>query len=873
MANLSKVIYINEEDYSTLLNGGTITKGGVTYSHDPTALYVIKNVSAPEYAETAGYATTAGQATKATQDGGGNVISETYAKKAVIGTLTNSNNVWSCDKTHEELTNAILAGNLVYLTAPGWSNQLYYPKRYPYPDGNGDYSGDLLFQSLESEGYCERFSIYDDNSIENEEIDLESYLSGEGYFKQRIILKLTIGNNNTLSFKDQDDQDINIDSANWLIRRSRDESDVVIQYDGLEYHKSYFYTNSSITFSSADQRNINYLIFDCSNTSTVSLVNSGSIDLSNIVRSISVPGQVKLPSNGTISLVDEFNAKEDAQKVLIRANIITGDNPTISFTDVNNNNLTHLEVHQLLENYKKDVVFYRGNLYYTLQYSSSNGREYYYQNFEGDQGTFHYFFIYWDSTNNTFSVEVEDINYTPTSRKINNNPLSSDITLTASDVGALPSNTVIPDELADLSDDSTHRLVTDAEKSTWSGKQDALVSGTNIKTIDGESLLGLGNIDTTFIVEVTYDTNTDTYRASETFANIYLAWQNGKDILCITEGYTFQLYYINALDAYFSSLISDINAYYTIHIRSNDTVYTSSEQFVQLANDLLTTEPGQALDATQGRILKNMITAQQVRVGSVAGKLYRNNVGGTGNFSISGNSGCIPNLVAGTYQVAIYAKSSTQTYKFRFNFGSSVTYDLTATNGIISDFREITIPSDGTFSGSVVTSSGVASGTILYVVMYNYITPITTVGPTAVTNNYNDLSDKPTFKTVGGTAITGSGNIPLPTVNNGTLTIQQNEITVGTFTANQSSNTTANIYSTMFGTLGQNGFERDNYNSSTGTWAGVEVVTPNPLVTYVDILSNKLYRYNPLTSGYVELSEGDLSTITSTAITDLTDIL
>lgn len=82
MANLSKVIYINEVDYSTLLNGGTITKGGVTYSHDPTALYVIKNVSAPEYAETAGYATTAGQATKATQDGGGNVISETYAKKA-----------------------------------------------------------------------------------------------------------------------------------------------------------------------------------------------------------------------------------------------------------------------------------------------------------------------------------------------------------------------------------------------------------------------------------------------------------------------------------------------------------------------------------------------------------------------------------------------------------------------------------------------------------------------------------------------------------------------------------------------------------------------------------------------------------------------
>ena len=32
----------------------------------------------------------------------------------------------------------------------------------------------------------------------------------------------------------------------------------------------------------------------------------------------------------------------------------------------------------------------------------------------------------------------------------------------------------IPQELADLTDDATHRLVTDTEKSTWNGKQNAL---------------------------------------------------------------------------------------------------------------------------------------------------------------------------------------------------------------------------------------------------------------------------------------------------------------------------------------------------------------------------------------------------------------
>jgi hypothetical protein len=45
-----------------------------------------------------------------------------------------------------------------------------------------------------------------------------------------------------------------------------------------------------------------------------------------------------------------------------------------------------------------------------------------------------------------------------------------------------------------VTEDSTHRFVTDAEKTTWNGKQNALVSGTNIKTINSTSLLGSGDI-------------------------------------------------------------------------------------------------------------------------------------------------------------------------------------------------------------------------------------------------------------------------------------------------------------------------------------------------------------------------------------------
>lgn len=52
----------------------------------------------------------------------------------------------------------------------------------------------------------------------------------------------------------------------------------------------------------------------------------------------------------------------------------------------------------------------------------------------------------------------------------------------------------VPTDLSDLTEDTTHRTVTDTEKSAWNGKQAALVSGSNIKTVNGESILGSGNI-------------------------------------------------------------------------------------------------------------------------------------------------------------------------------------------------------------------------------------------------------------------------------------------------------------------------------------------------------------------------------------------
>lgn len=45
-------------------------------------------------------------------------------------------------------------------------------------------------------------------------------------------------------------------------------------------------------------------------------------------------------------------------------------------------------------------------------------------------------------------------------------------TYTASEVGALPDTTEIPEKLSDLEEDTTHRTVTDAEKQNWNSKSD-----------------------------------------------------------------------------------------------------------------------------------------------------------------------------------------------------------------------------------------------------------------------------------------------------------------------------------------------------------------------------------------------------------------
>ena len=81
----------------------------------------------------------------------------------------------------------------------------------------------------------------------------------------------------------------------------------------------------------------------------------------------------------------------------------------------------------------------------------------------------------------------------PSTRKVNDKPLSSDITLTASDVGALPADGTAAKATADASGNNIADTYA-TKTAVPSAYQAALVSGTNIKTVNGTSLLGSGDI-------------------------------------------------------------------------------------------------------------------------------------------------------------------------------------------------------------------------------------------------------------------------------------------------------------------------------------------------------------------------------------------
>jgi hypothetical protein len=75
------------------------------------------------------------------------------------------------------------------------------------------------------------------------------------------------------------------------------------------------------------------------------------------------------------------------------------------------------------------------------------------------------------------------------------------------DIGKKAYKTELPTKLSDLAEDSTHRTVTDSEKSTWSGKQDRMTK---------ESVKALGFPEHVVLTQAQYDALSSTQKADST---------------------------------------------------------------------------------------------------------------------------------------------------------------------------------------------------------------------------------------------------------------------------------------------------------------------------------------------------------------------
>lgn len=151
----------------------------------------------------------------------------------------------------------------------------------------------------------------------------------------------------------------------------------------------------------------------------------------------------KISKTGSYNdLLNKPEIPEDTHQIVI----LTGLQETpLVFQDWDGNSLTHEQVAEIFADPSKTVILYDTDSDVTYRYFGLF--EQYYFNFIAPySGGISYAWLE-VSNPSTGIITVRGkgtIDYVPDTRKINNKRLSTDITLTASDVGALPANTHIP---------------------------------------------------------------------------------------------------------------------------------------------------------------------------------------------------------------------------------------------------------------------------------------------------------------------------------------------------------------------------------------------------------------------------------------------
>lgn len=166
--------------------------------------------------------------------------------------------------------------------------------------------------------------------------------------------------------------------------------------------------------------------------------------------------------------------------------------------------------------------------------------------------------------------------------QLTNKPQINSVELTGnkslSDIGAQPAGDyALKSEIPDVSGLATKEEVTTG----LSGKQDTLVSGTNIKTINSQSLVGSGNIDITADSIPTLFMTNSTTTDSETFEKVYSAIQNNQPYAIYYYSYPASMLYDTATISGEDILAIFHNEYNTVHTSIFVTIKKGSQPEVR----------------------------------------------------------------------------------------------------------------------------------------------------------------------------------------------------------------------------------------------------------------------------------------------------
>lgn len=191
---------------------------------------------------------------------------------------------------------------------------------------------------------------------------------------------------------------------------------------------------------------------------------------------------------------------------------------------------------------------------------------------------------------------------------------------------------------------------------------------------------------------------------------------------------------------------------------SDDTSFLNKRGLAYFWDKINTKKQNKLIAGSNITINGDTISASQPAVNN--GKLtIQKNGSSIGTFTANQSSNATANIIVPT-------KTSDLTNDS--NFVSKTDYATSSTGGVVK------VGSGLSITNGVLSATG--GGTADAVEWTNVLNK-PNFSTVATSGSYNDLSNKPT----------------IPTVNNATLTIQKNGTTVNTFTANASSNVTANI--------------------------------------------------------------------------------